>query len=108
HRHANFAADDLHAVNEAEVDNIAAQLRIDDLAQSIQDQFFSNWLCIHFREGAAKGSIFERTKCAIIRATFSKSVPRLPARRTPPIRIAFPFAATMPKLIAARPDKNAK
>src|SRR5215471_4210839 len=93
HRNSDFCIRDTDSVNQAEIDNVAAKLRIDHLAQCIQNSRLAEFSAVHGAVGAGIGlkfgakessSSLGRMKCENIVPTLNINVPRLTANKMDP------------------------
>src|ERR1035437_1864446 len=106
HRHIHLRADDLNAVNQTQVHDVAAEFGINHLPQRLADNLFVEWSGTHkappvFAGCNTSGSILGRTKRVRILPKFSAKTPRLNASRLHPKRTPTSLPSTVAALVTA-------
>src|SRR6516225_684121 len=108
HSHVDAGAGDYDAVDQAQVDDVAADFRVDNLSQAFEDDLFRN-----FHKHAAgfeptmgeTGFNFGLRKWFSIKPTFNSNVRRLRASNAQPSRMAAVDVATMATEVTESPKR---
>src|ERR1035438_1097752 len=112
HLDGDLAALDSGAVDQAEINDVAVNLRVHDLTQDFKDQRFIELGSVHkaFATAGRKfsGSILGRMRWLRILMTFNASVPRLSASSAQPHLTARAFAKTIAMVVTTRPATYAQ